>query len=187
MGFRYHELDEGAATQAYLENEGKNIQVDRWDGCYSKRWNGILSDEAYVHPAKVAPGLAEKIYQHMIEEGWLHPGDTFWGAARKIVEQVYFSLKPGGHAAWIVKSYVKAGQIVDFHDQWRQLCESVGFVTVHEHRAYVVEEHNPRYNLDGELVVDVKERKSFFRRLLEKKGSPRIDWETVWCMVKPEA
>jgi hypothetical protein len=114
-------------------------------------------------------------------------GDTFWSAARKIVEQVYFSLKPGGHAAWIVKSYVKAGQIVDFHDQWRQLCESVGFVTVHEHRAYVVEEHNPRYNLDGELVVDVKERKSFFRRLLEKKGSPRIDWETVWCMVKPEA
>jgi hypothetical protein len=26
------------------------------------------------------------------------------------------------------------------------------------------------------------ERKSFFRRLAEKKGSPRIDWEEVlWC------
>ena len=32
----------------------------------------------------------------------------------------------------------------------------------------------------------VTERKSFFRRLAESKGSPPIDWETVWCMKKPE-
>jgi hypothetical protein len=30
------------------------------------------------------------------------------------------------------------------------------------------------------------ESKSFFRRLAEKNGSPRIDHETVFCMVKPE-
>lgn len=30
-----------------------------------------------------------------------------------------------------------------------------------------------------------RERKSFFRRLAEKKGSPRIDWEVVWFMRKP--
>lgn len=28
------------------------------------------------------------------------------------------------------------------------------------------------------------ERKSFFRRLAEKKGSPAIDWEDVICVVK---
>ncbi|KKT71808.1 MAG: hypothetical protein UW68_C0055G0001, partial [Candidatus Collierbacteria bacterium GW2011_GWB1_44_6] len=28
------------------------------------------------------------------------------------------------------------------------------------------------------------ERKSFFRKLCEKKGSPRIDWEDVICLIK---
>ena len=30
-----------------------------------------------------------------------------------------------------------------------------------------------------------KERKSFFRRLAEKKGSPPIDWEEVIWAIKP--
>jgi len=29
-----------------------------------------------------------------------------------------------------------------------------------------------------------KKRASFFRRLAEKKGSPKIDWEDVICLVK---
>jgi len=29
------------------------------------------------------------------------------------------------------------------------------------------------------------ERKSFFRRLAEQKGSPRIDWESVLCFERP--
>jgi hypothetical protein len=34
-------------------------------------------------------------------------------------------------------------------------------------------------------IVEKKERKSFFRRLAESKGSPPIDYETVLCMRKP--
>jgi len=56
-------------------------------------------------------------------------------AARAIVEQVYLALAPGGHAVWVVKNYVKNKQIVPFSDQWRALCEAVGFVTLHEHHA----------------------------------------------------
>lgn len=37
---------------------------------------------------------------------------------------------------------------------------------------------------DGLFKEDRKERKSFFRRLAEKKGSPRIDWEDILCMEK---
>ena len=68
-------------------------------------------------------------------------GDTFWSAARTILEQVYALLRPSGHAVWVVKGYVRNGQRVDFPGDWRRLCEGVGFVTVHEHHALLYEDH----------------------------------------------
>src|SRR5512139_1502991 len=47
-----------------------------WHGLYRKGWNGNLIPEAFSHPAKVAFGLAERIYQHMSEEGLIQPGDV---------------------------------------------------------------------------------------------------------------
>jgi hypothetical protein len=35
-----------------------------------------LVAEAYSHPAKVSFALAERIYRHMLAEGWLSPGDV---------------------------------------------------------------------------------------------------------------
>jgi hypothetical protein len=48
-----------------------------------------------------------------------------------------------------------------------------------------VEDNGTQLALIGEDVDSIKERESFFRRLAEKKGSPRIDWESVLCMRKP--
>lgn len=112
-------------------------------------------------------------------------GDTFWSASRAIVEQVRLVLKPGGVAVWVVKDYVRNRQIVPFCDQWRRLCEAVGFETLHEHRAWLVEERGAQHDIFGEIQTKRVERKSFFRRLAERNGSPRIDWETVLCMRKP--
>lgn len=109
-------------------------------------------------------------------------GDTFWSAAKTIVEQCHKVLKPDGVAIWVVKDFVRNKKRVDFCGDWRQLCESVGFVTLHEHHASLVKEtvHDTFF---GE-VTERKERKSFFRRLAEKKGSPAIDWEDVICCKK---
>jgi hypothetical protein len=41
--------------------------------------------------------------------------------------------------------------------------------------------------IDGGEDVPTKERKSFFRRLAERKGSPRINHEVVLCFEKSEA
>ena len=112
--------------------------------------------------------------------------DGFWSAARIIVEQTYAVLRPGAHAVWVVKSFVRAGALVDFPGQWRQLCESVGFVTLHEHHALLVRDDGTQLAMDGNHKSHRTERKSFFRRLAESKGSPRIDHETVYCMVKGE-
>lgn len=112
-------------------------------------------------------------------------GDTFWAAAAEIVQQCYHILKPGGHAIWVVKSFVRKGKRVDFPGDWRRLCESVGFTTVCEHHAMLVKETRTD-GLFGE-IVEKKERKSFFRRLAEAKGSPPIDYEVVICCEKPLA
>lgn len=116
----------------------------------------------------------------------IESGDDFWLSARQIVEQVYSVLTPGGHACWVVKDYVKNKQVVPFCDQWRQLCEAVGFVTLHEHHANLVRNVRHQHTLEGGLLTLQSESKSFFRRIAEKKGSPRIDYETVFCMEKPQ-
>ncbi len=111
-------------------------------------------------------------------------GDDFWSASRTILEQVYQVLRPGAHGCWVVKGFVRKGQYVDFPAQWRQLCEAVGFVTLHEHHAMLTEDRGTQGNTDGEFRTKTVEWKSFFRHLAEQKGSPKIDHETVYCMVK---
>ncbi len=122
--------------------------------------------------------------QYGATEGQLGGADDFWLAARQIVEQVYMALAPGGHAVWVCKDYVKAKKIVPFSDQWRQLCEAVGFVTIHEHHAMLVHHKGSQHTLDGGMVEHKTESKSFFRRLSEKRGSPPINYEVIYCMVK---
>lgn len=157
----------GRGRDSSLEEERMKAKGYQAKGS-AGRTNGVLMGEPYGN-----------------SDGQLgqESGDDFWQAARQIVEQVYLALAPGGHACWVVKDYVKSKERVPFSDQWRQLCEAVGFVTLHEHRALLV--HAKSYMLDG--GEKIHESKSFFRRLAEKKNSPRVDWETVWCMVKPGA
>jgi hypothetical protein len=106
-------------------------------------------------------------------------GDTFWEAAKEIVNQCYGVLKPDGHAIWVCKDYVKNRERVPFSDRWQKLCESVGFKLTCRHHAMLVKKQK------GLIMETKKERKSFFRRLAEKKGSPAIDYEDIICMEKP--
>lgn len=112
--------------------------------------------------------------------------DDFWMSAKQIVEQVFQVLEPGGHACWVVKNYVKSGKEVQFCQQWRELCEAVGFTALHEHHAMLVRHKGLKaQTLEGGTVNKEVSSKSFFRRISEKKGAPPIDFETVYCMVKP--
>lgn len=54
-----------------------DIERQDWNGCYNGGWQAApLVPEAYSHPAKVSFALAERIYRHMLTEGWLAPGDV---------------------------------------------------------------------------------------------------------------
>ena len=76
-------------------------------------------------------------------------------------------------------------QRVDFPNQWRELGEACGFETVEWIRAWLVEDRGAQFTLTGGLEERKVERKSFFRRLAERKGSPRIDYEIVLVQKKP--
>ena len=74
---------------------------------------------------------------------------TFW-SEQTILEQTFAVLKPGGEAIWVVKAYCRDGHIVDFPGDWRRLCENVGFQTLHEHHALLVEHHGTQRQLFDE-------------------------------------
>ena len=92
------------------------------------------------------------------------------------VAQTFAALRPGGHAVWVLKAFVRDGKRVEFPDQWRQLCESVGFKTLHLHRAWLVEDHGTQLAIDGNHKRKRKERKSFFRRMAEFNAQALVWW-----------
>ncbi len=102
---------------------------------------------------------------------------TYWQAMRQVYEQCWLALKPGGVMAVVIKDYVKKGRRVPLCDDTWTLLQSCGFEPIERIRAMLVKEQ-VLPGLFGE-VVERKERKSFFRRLAEKNGSPPIDWEEV--------
>lgn len=118
-------------------------------------------------------------------EGQLAGASTFWSASKEILSQCYDLLKPNGMSIWVCKDYVKAKKRVPFSDRWLTLCESVGFKLVCRHQAMLVKEHGTQKNIRGEEEIIQTERKSFFRRLHEKKYPDlKINWEDIICMIK---
>jgi len=111
-------------------------------------------------------------------------GETFWSAAAVIVAECHQILRPGGVAIFVVKDFVRKGKRVPFSDDWQRLCEAAGFRLLCRHRAMLVKVHGRQKLIDGGEETKTTSRKSFFRRLAEAKGSPKIDWEDVLCLRK---
>ena len=271
-----------------------------WYGCYDGSWTGNLTPAAFAHPAKAPFALAERIYRHMLAEGWLRPGDrvidpfggvgclafhalvnglhydgvelepkfhalaqenlalwdsryagklprwgtarvhlgdsrdlaqivaaanasvssppyeagvirersgeleadrlrrkgvtakcglsgngdhpfngygatdgqlgaerpdTFWHAARVILEQTYSVLRPGAVAAWICGDYVRNKQRVPFGEQWLALCEAVGFEPLLWAIAWKTQDGGTQYDIEGNAITRRRDKVSFFRQL----------------------
>lgn len=110
--------------------------------------------------------------------------ETYWQAMAQVYAQCFLALRPGGVACVNVKDYVKEKARVPLCDQTLTLLRHVGFEPVTRIHAMLVKEHRTNTLFAGEQV-HLKERKSFFRRLAEKKGSPRIDHEEILVVRKP--
>ena len=147
--------------------------------------SGVQRNESNWQSGKDLTGGKSKHYGET--EGQLGEvkGPTFWQAAKEILEQCHKILKPGGHAIWVVKNFVRNKKIVDFEGDWEKLCHSIGFKTVCKHKAMLIKIEK-KHSLFGGDIVKITKRASFFRRLAESKGSPPINWEMVICTQKPK-
>jgi len=186
---------------------GDDKHPDRMDGgeYHGVGYQAVVSSPPYsnsaINPGNVGNRVKKEVWKkgkrlaahkdgYGSTEGQLgaEKAETFWGAAKTIVEQVYDILVPGGHCIWVTKRFVRDKQIVEFSEQWAALCQSVGFELVHWHKAWLIEDRGAQYDLFGELQEKTVKRMSFFRRLYEAKYPENaIDWEDVICFVKPSA
>ncbi len=68
-----------------------------WHGCYDDGWKGLITPESFSHPAKFARGLIERIYDHLLVQGYVHKGDLigdcFGGAALGGIVAAYRGLR----------------------------------------------------------------------------------------------
>ena len=183
---------DGAAERRYGTTPGQ-LAAMRADG-----FDGAVSSPPFEDTQKVQDidFFCEAQKKHRPNSGGTHPssrgeyapsknnlgnssGDSFWGAARAIVEQTFAVLRPGAHAVWILKQFVRNGALVDFPGQWRQLCEACGFVTLHEHHALLVRDDGTQLAMDGNHKSYRTEKKSFFRRLSEAKAQAQVFWPQI--------
>lgn len=163
------------------------LSRDVVDAAARRRWareHGINNAEHVTPVDMERSGCRDQIYG--VSDGQLGTtnGTDFWQSARLIVEQTYRLLRPGAVSIWVTKDFIRNGERVPFSDQWQQLCEAVGFAPLERHRAMLVKDNGTQLGLFGQHNDLRREHKSFFRRLAERKGSPRIDWEDVLCLQK---
>jgi hypothetical protein len=110
--------------------------------------------------------------------------ETYWDAVRCIYGQCLLALRPGGVACVVVKDFVRAKKRVPLCDQTWRLLLSLGFTPVERIRCLLSEETREP-SLFGGVEVRKRERKSFFRRLAERKGSPVVDAEEILVVRRP--
>lgn len=111
-------------------------------------------------------------------------GETYWEAVSAVYRSCFQAIRPGGVICLVVKDYIKAGKRVPLCDDTARLLEHIGFTPLERIHAMLVKERRHLDLFQGESV-DTKSRKSFFRRLAEKKGSPPIDYEEVLIFRRP--
>lgn len=111
-------------------------------------------------------------------------GETYWSAMAQVYASCFLAIKPGGVIAVVVKDYVSKKKRVRLCDDTERLLHHCGFTVIERVHAMLVQQTKHNDLFEG-TVTETKQRKSFFRRLAEKKGSPPIDYEEVIFARKP--
>ncbi len=112
--------------------------------------------------------------------------NAYWVAVAAVYRHLFELLPAGGAAAVVVKDYVKNKTRFLLCDQTAELLAATGFNVSERCHASLVKT-NTQPTLFGVDHTHTTDRKSFWRRLHEKKGSPAINYEVVIWAVKPTA
>jgi DNA modification methylase len=102
----------------------------------------------------------------------------YMGAMLDVYRGIHRALHDGGVFAVVVKDYVKNGRRIPLCNQTWELLHIAGFNGIERIHALLVQHYSHHDLFEGE-VKSKRERKSFFRRMSERKGSPAIDYEEI--------
>lgn len=69
--------------------------MNEWGGCYDDGWRDLIVSEAFAHPAKIAFGLARRIYEHATAEGWLKRDDLVVEVSKEILDEIQKEVSSG--------------------------------------------------------------------------------------------
>jgi hypothetical protein len=129
-------------------------------------------------PRKVARKTPPQDYGNTEGQLGNAAGTTFWEAARDVLLSTHAVCKPGSVTCWVTKPFVRRRKLVDFPGDWTRLLAACGFapfLTAHA----LLDRVTAEPSLFGGEERTVRSRRSFFRRLAEKKGAPPINSEQV--------
>jgi hypothetical protein len=172
----------------FAEHATINITQKSWSEnihCCAKCAD-VLMSQAAQFPALALSYAKPPLTQQNTEDGKLEKKQTYWSEMLKVYESAFIALKPGGVAAIVLKDYVKDKKRVPLSDDTCRLLEHIGFIVIERVQAMLVKDVTHGDLFEGETTKRTS-RKSFFRRLAESKGSPKIDFEDVIFAQKPYA
>lgn len=150
-----------------------------------KDGNGLDRDERRGYRQGKGCFRGSETYGQSEGQLGVETSETFWSAARSIVVQCHDILRPGGIAVFVCKDFIRKGERVPFSADWQKLCIACGFTPVEWIKASLIKETKHPSLFGDEDIITRTERKGFFRRLAEKKGSPKIDEEDIIIVRKP--
>ena len=106
--------------------------------------------------------------------------ETYLSAMLEVYRELAAVLKPGGVVCLVTKNPIKGGKIRALDADTIRLMEAAGFGLIERKRAMLAQELGEQTLLGGGSVKIRRERKSFFKRLYEKKHPEmRVDHEDV--------
>jgi len=112
------------------------------------------------------------------------PPEDYWSACSSIYQQLYDLFSPNSYLAIIVKPFVRNKTLVDLPAMTLDLLVQIGFSPV-TWFDMMLTGRGKQLSMMPEQVPDYEwKRASFFRRLAESKGSPKIDAEVTLVVRK---
>jgi hypothetical protein len=106
--------------------------------------------------------------------------ETYCAAMLRVYQGLYAVLRPGGVVALVTKNPVKKGAIRRLDLDTIRLMQAAGFTFLERQRAMLAQDLATQGDMFGAAKTVRHERKSFFKRLFEKKYPHlRVDHEDV--------
>lgn len=196
---RAHGVESGISHTLYGESEGQIGSLSSItsppfspDGNQTATKQGTRKDLAQkgMMPEDRYGDTAGQIGHHEIEPLAISDQsnkerETYWEAVAQVYQELLKAMTPGGHAAFVLKGFIRKGKYIDLPLMTLQLLTQIGYEPVLWVDAMLTAQEKQPSMLD-EVPSYQKKKASFFRKLYEAKHPENtIDAEIVLVCKKP--